>query len=64
MRKRFFGHRARRILGPVRKHSAYKHDPLLINSLTRFNFRPPLLLVFPGEQLEKNKLSRPQFSTW
>jgi hypothetical protein len=64
MKKGYFGHRLRRILRPIGRHSAQKHNPLLINSLAEFNFRPPLLLVFPGEQLDKNRPSRPQISTW
>ena len=40
------------------KESAYRHDPLLINSLTVFNFRPPIRLEFPGERLT----SRPRFA--
>jgi hypothetical protein len=35
------------------KESNYRHDPLLINSLATFNFRPPLILEFPGEQLAR-----------
>jgi hypothetical protein len=64
MRKHCFGYRVRRILRQSDRHAAYKHDPLLIYNLVEFNFRPPLLLVFPGEQLEKNRLSRGQVSTW
>ena len=40
------------------KESAYRHDPLLINSLAAFNFRPPIRLEFPGERLT----SRPRFA--
>ena len=43
----------RRILRPVVRQSTYRHDPLLINSLAAFNFRPPLILEFPGEQLAR-----------
>ena len=64
MKKRCFGHKLSTILRLVSSHSADKHNPLLINGLAEFNFRPPLLLVFPGEQLYKNRLSRPQVSTW
>jgi hypothetical protein len=64
MKKHCFGHKLRTILRLVSSHSADKHNPLLINSLAEFNFRPPLLLVFPGEQLEKNRPSRAQISTW
>ena len=48
----------RRILRPVVRQSTYRHDPLLINTLTAFNFRPPILLEFPGERLART----PQFS--
>jgi hypothetical protein len=48
----------RRILRPVVRQSTYRHNPLLINSLAAFNFRPPILLEFPGERLAR----RPQFS--
>jgi len=41
----------RRILRPVVRESTYRHNPLLINSLAAFNFRPPILLEFPGERL-------------
>ena len=43
----------RRILRPVVWESTYRHDPLLINSLAAFNFRPPLRLQFPGELLSR-----------
>ena len=43
----------RRILRSVVRESNYRHDPLLINSLTAFNFRPPLTLEFPSEQLAR-----------
>jgi hypothetical protein len=64
MKQRSFGYTLNRILGPLRRRSAHKHDPLLINSLTKFNFRPPLFLVFPGERLDKNGRARRQVSTW
>ena len=41
----------RRILRPVVRESYYRHDPLLINSLAAFNFRPPIRLQFPGQRL-------------
>jgi hypothetical protein len=41
----------RRILRPVVRESTYSRDPLLINSMAAFNFRPPLMLEFPGERL-------------
>jgi hypothetical protein len=40
-------------LRSVVRESNYRHDPLLINSLAAFNFRPPLILEFPGEQLAR-----------
>jgi hypothetical protein len=43
----------RRILRSVVSESNYRHDPLLINSLAAFNFRPPLMLEFPGKQLAR-----------
>jgi len=46
-------HQLRRILRSVVRESNYRHDPLLINSLAAFNFRPPLMLEFPGEQLAR-----------
>ena len=48
----------RRILRPVVREATYRHDPLLINSLAAFNFRPPIRLEFPGEQLTR----RPRFA--
>jgi hypothetical protein len=44
----------RRILRPVVRESIYRHDPLLINSLAAFNFRPPIRLEFPGERLARS----------
>jgi len=35
------------------KESTYRHDPLLINTLAAFNFRPPIRLEFPGEPLAR-----------
>ena len=46
-----FAQKLRRILRPVVREPAYQHNPLLINSLAAFNFRPPLMLEFPGERL-------------
>ena len=43
----------RRILRPVVRKSTYRHDPLLINTLAAFNFRPPIRLEFPGERLAR-----------
>ena len=58
MRQRCFDYTLSRILGRVRRRRVHKHDPLLISSLTKFNFRPPLFLVFPGELLDKNGRAR------
>ena len=43
----------RRILRPVVRQPTYKHDPLLINTLAAFNFRPPIRLEYPGERLAR-----------
>jgi len=43
----------RRILRPVVRESTYSHDALLINSLVAFNFRPPIMLEFPGERITR-----------
>jgi len=48
----------RRILRPVVREFAYRHDPLLINSLAAFNFRPPIRLEVPGKPLART----PRFS--
>jgi len=40
------------------KESTRRHDPLLINSLAAFNFRPPIRLEFPGQRLART----PRFS--
>ncbi len=48
-----FAQKLRRILRSVVRESAYKHNPLLINRLAAFNFRPPLILEFPGERLAR-----------
>ena len=48
-----FVQKLRRILRPVVRESTYSHDPLLINSLAAFNFRPPLGLQFPGQRLAR-----------
>jgi hypothetical protein len=44
----------RQILRPVVRESAYKHNPLLINSLAAFNFRRPIMLEFPGEKFARS----------
>jgi hypothetical protein len=46
-----FTQKLRRILRPVVRESACNHNPLLINRLAAFNFRPPL--EFPGELLSR-----------
>ena len=51
MRKQSFAQKFRKVLRPVVRGAAYKHDPLLINSLAAFNFRPAMMLEFPGERL-------------
>jgi hypothetical protein len=48
-----FVQKLRRILRSVVRESNYRHDPLLINSLAAFNFRPPLIIEFPGQQLAR-----------
>jgi hypothetical protein len=48
----------RRILRPGVRGSTYRHNPLLINSLAAFNFRPPIRLEFPGKPLART----PRFS--
>jgi hypothetical protein len=48
-----FAQKLRRILRSVVRESNYRHDPLLINSLAAFNFRPPLIIEFPGKQLAR-----------
>jgi hypothetical protein len=53
MKANVFVRKLRRILRPVVRESIYRHDPLLINSMAAFNFRPPLKLEFPGEQLAR-----------
>jgi hypothetical protein len=54
MKANVFVQKLRRILRPVVRESTYRHDPLLINSLAAFNFRPPLRLQFPGEKLARS----------
>ncbi len=46
-----FAQKLRRILRSVVRESNDRHDPLLINSLAAFNFRP--LLELPGELLSR-----------
>jgi hypothetical protein len=48
-----FAQKLRKVLRSVVRESNYRHDPLLINSLTAFNFRPPLILEFPDERLAR-----------
>jgi len=54
MKAHVFVQKLRRILRSVVSESTYSHDPLLINSLAAFNFRPPLMLEFPGERLARS----------
>jgi hypothetical protein len=53
MKANVFVQKLRRILRPVVRQSAYRHDPLLINSMAAFNFRPSLRLEFPGERVAR-----------
>jgi hypothetical protein len=46
-----FVQKLRQFLRSVVRESAYRHNPLLINSLAAFNFRPPL--EFSGERLTR-----------
>ena len=41
-----------RILRPGVRGSTHQHDPLLLDSLAAFNFRPPIIEL-PGEQLAR-----------
>jgi hypothetical protein len=47
-----FAQKLRRILRSVVRESNYRRDPLLINSLAAFNFRPPL--IFPNQELARS----------
>ena len=47
-----FAQKLRQILRSVVRESNNRHDPLLINSLAAFNFRPPL--IFPGRELARS----------
>jgi hypothetical protein len=47
-----FAQQLRRVLRSVVRESAYQHNPLLINSLAAFNFRP--LLIFPNQELARS----------
>ena len=53
MKAHGFTLKLRRILRSVVRESNYRHDPLLINSLAAFNFRPPIRLEVPGESLAR-----------
>jgi len=48
-----FAQKFRQIFRPIVRASTYRHDPFLINSLAEFNFRPPLILKFPGDRLAR-----------
>lgn len=54
-----FVQKLRRILWPVVGQSRYRHDPLLINTLIAFNFRPPITLEFPIQKLVVTRRSNP-----
>jgi hypothetical protein len=45
----------RRIFRSIVKESAYQHNPLLVNSLTAFNFRPALKPEFPEQQPARSR---------
>jgi hypothetical protein len=47
-----FAQKLRGILRLFVRESAYQHNPLLINSLAAFNFRPPL--IFPNQELVRS----------
>ncbi len=47
-----FTQELRRILRPVVREPESQHNPLLINSLAAFNFRPPL--IFPNQELARS----------
>jgi hypothetical protein len=47
-----FAQKLRQILRSVVRETNNRHDPLLINSLVAFNFRPPL--IFPGRELARS----------
>jgi len=49
-----FAQKSHRILRSIVREPAYQHDPLLINRLAAFNFRPPTILEFPGKQLARS----------
>ena len=48
-----FAQKLRQILRSVVRGSTYRHDPLLIHSLVAFNFRPPVILEFPGDRFSR-----------
>jgi len=54
MKEHVLVQKLRRILRPVVRESTYRHNPLLINSLAAFNFRPPFRLQFPGKKLARS----------
>ncbi len=53
---------SRRARPSIFRRSAHKHDALLINSLVVFNFRPPIILEFPGER--RRNWSEARDSSW
>ena len=53
---------SRRARPSIFRRRTHKHDALLINSLTLFNFRPPIILEFPGER--HSTWSEARSSSW
>ncbi len=50
MRTNPYHQKSGRARQPIFRRRARKHDALLISSLALFNFRPPIILEFPGER--------------
>jgi len=55
MKANVFVQKLRRILRSVVRESNDRHNPLLINSLTAFNFRRLIMLEFPGEKFARSR---------
>jgi len=51
-----------RVRRSIFRHRASKHDALLVNRLAVFNFRPPIILEFPGER--RSIVSEARVSSW
>jgi hypothetical protein len=55
-----FGQKLRQIFRSVVRESNYRHEQrqsgsdLLNNSLTAFNFRPAIMLEFPGQRVARS----------